>query len=456
METQTATPVVRKRSRLRRAARVLLKAGVFLFLLVLVARLVWGFVVARQLNREISAIAAAGEPLTFSDLDRDLPAVREADDAAPYYEAAVALLRDRDADALWNAVADYRRALTGTPASRPAPELAGKVQELLERNRLALEMLDRGAACPGCSLDPGVERGMDYLLERLGRTRAAAKLLSARALVRAEEGKPDEAVDSLVSLLRWTRVFDRKPVMIVYLMRIACVSLASQDLGTVLSMTTPADAALERLETALAAVDEPGLFTRMLMAERVYSLQLMRQAIEGGGALAHVERSVLADQWPPMGFWTRPWIQRLAIGMVHDTGGFIRASRGSMATALRLTRGDGPATSQFGKLLAPALQKGFLRAAWATAEIRASGAAVRVERYRRANGRLPATLDEAGAGVAGNSRVDPYNDRPLMYRRDGRGFVVYSVGENLADDGGDVARRDQGRPPDFGVHVSVH
>ncbi|HLJ57486.1 MAG TPA: hypothetical protein VKT77_20780 [Chthonomonadaceae bacterium] len=31
---------------------------------------------------------------------------------------------------------------------------------------------------------------------------------------------------------------------------------------------------------------------------------------------------------------------------------------------------------------------------------------------------------------------DPFTSQPLHYRRDGQGFVLYSVGQDLKDDGG--------------------
>lgn len=43
--------------------------------------------------------------------------------------------------------------------------------------------------------------------------------------------------------------------------------------------------------------------------------------------------------------------------------------------------------------------------------------------------------------------MDPYSDRPLVYRGTDDGFLLYSVGENFADDGG-VPGRDRNGGPD--------
>ena len=90
------TQVTTIRPRWRRIVRRIAIGIVGLFLIALVANAVWGYVEASHLQAEIHRIKAAGEPLTFKDLDARLPDVDEADDAGPYYEAALALLRYKD------------------------------------------------------------------------------------------------------------------------------------------------------------------------------------------------------------------------------------------------------------------------------------------------------------------------------------------------------------------------
>jgi hypothetical protein len=47
--------------------------------------------------------------------------------------------------------------------------------------------------------------------------------------------------------------------------------------------------------------------------------------------------------------------------------------------------------------------------------------------------------------------LDPFNREPLKIKHADDGWIVYSVGENLADDGGAVTTEDDGRPLDVGV-----
>jgi hypothetical protein len=109
----------------------------------------WGIVEARRYNQEIAKIKAAGEPLVFADLDAGQPAVKEADDAAPYYESAIALLRDREDISLNDALEEYDKALRNSPTSRPASKITEGLEHLLVDNTLSLDIRIRVSPHPG-------------------------------------------------------------------------------------------------------------------------------------------------------------------------------------------------------------------------------------------------------------------------------------------------------------------
>jgi len=51
-------------------------------------------------------------------------------------------------------------------------------------------------------------------------------------------------------------------------------------------------------------------------------------------------------------------------------------------------------------------------------------------------GRFPSKLADLAPKYIKTLPIDPYSEKPLRYRREGKGCVVYSVGMNLKDDGG--------------------
>jgi len=72
-------------------------------------------------------------------------------------------------------------------------------------------------------------------------------------------------------------------------------------------------------------------------------------------------------------------------------------------------------------------------------------------RYHAATGKLPATLNALLPMYIEAVPVDPYNGTPLRYRKIENGFVVYAVGQNLKDDGGEL--NNGWEPCDVGFRV---
>jgi hypothetical protein len=67
--------------------------------------------------------------------------------------------------------------------------------------------------------------------------------------------------------------------------------------------------------------------------------------------------------------------------------------------------------------------------------------------YEREKGRYPINLDElVSSGFLKELPMDPYSDKPLVYRKTETGFTLYSIGNNFVDDGGKMGVDDKGQP----------
>lgn len=63
--------------------------------------------------------------------------------------------------------------------------------------------------------------------------------------------------------------------------------------------------------------------------------------------------------------------------------------------------------------------------------------ALAIERWRLAhNGRLPDSLTDLVPGYLPTIPLDPFDEKPLRYKKSAQGYVVYSIGPDLIDDGG--------------------
>ena len=69
-----------------------------------------------------------------------------------------------------------------------------------------------------------------------------------------------------------------------------------------------------------------------------------------------------------------------------------------------------------------------------------------LERYRQEKRAYPLTLDELKAGGYLDALpADPYSDKPLSYRVTNGSFVLYSLGPDFRDDGGESGRTQEGK-----------
>jgi hypothetical protein len=86
------------------------------------------------------------------------------------------------------------------------------------------------------------------------------------------------------------------------------------------------------------------------------------------------------------------------------------------------------------------------------ADLRCAMAALATERYRRANGRWPESLDALVPKYLSKVPDDPFTGKALKVKRLVDGVVIYSVGDDRQDNGG---RLDRGSSLTFGNASSI-
>lgn len=70
-----------------------------------------------------------------------------------------------------------------------------------------------------------------------------------------------------------------------------------------------------------------------------------------------------------------------------------------------------------------------------------------VIRFKQSTGDYPENLDDlVAAGYLKSLPMDPFSDKPVVYKTTDDGFMLYSVGYNFKDDGGQVYRYEDGEP----------
>jgi hypothetical protein len=90
----------------------------------------------------------------------------------------------------------------------------------------------------------------------------------------------------------------------------------------------------------------------------------------------------------------------------------------------------------------------YLSEAWYQATI----TTLAIQRWRLEKNAYPESLSElTAAGFLDELPMDLYSDKPLVYRKTKDDFVLYSLGPNFTDDGGQVAVNGRGEPQNWGT-----
>jgi len=109
----------------------------------------------------------------------------------------------------------------------------------------------------------------------------------------------------------------------------------------------------------------------------------------------------------------------------------------------------------FARLMLPASGRVIQRFVALEARKRCALAAIEIERYRIGhNAESPKSFADLGAPLSSLLLQDPFDGKPLRYRAAEKGYVAYSVGADLKDDGGTPAgtRKAKGLDETFSVN----
>jgi len=418
-----------KRTR-RKILIVLLTVAAVTILAALIVYGLWNVRVNHQLRDRLAAIRRANEPLTFNDLEARLTPVDEADDATRFYLAGMELMvKQKQESDLFNE--------RGKSDFAPLPaEILAKIKSDLDANKLALDLFDQGSQKEKCHRPLWVQQGLQYCLPKLAHLRQAARLSSLRSHYLAATGQPDQAVDSLITSIRLLRLIEAYPILIEYLVKIACVSLAAGDTAYVLQHSQPTEAALIRLQQNLEPLVTEDDFRQVLLAERVYQIEVMRNLFTEGKDLPETPENayVLPEKWA--GFMSlSPNLKLMAAGLLADVEALLPLASKPWPEGYHKMRAYQP-QGQFGQIWIPGYQRLFVMIGRSLAAGRSIQTAVAVERFRRAKGTLPASLDQLVPTFLKAVPDDPFMGKPLTYRRETNAYVIYSFGDNLKDDHG--------------------
>ncbi len=205
----------------------------------------------RGLAQDVAALRAQGIPTQWADLVR--PALPPEQNAATYFLKAAEQTRSTELPSPDFVYSQLERGLRWEDKLDTVALAKGR--KLLASRKQVLALIEQGARCPASVYPVDWQAGTGAQFPHLHRTRSLSRFLGLYSLVRAMDGKPDEAFDALQLDLAVQRSLCQEPGCISLLTATSSLEKELGNLELVLRVTTPSKRKTVALYEALGRFD---------------------------------------------------------------------------------------------------------------------------------------------------------------------------------------------------------
>jgi hypothetical protein len=275
-------------------------------------------------------------------------------------------------------------------------------------------------------------------------------LLQLDALLRDQDGDPDGAVVSARALVNIGRSLGDEPFYYASAIRSQCRQDAVRAVERTLGQGQPSEEALAAVQESFAREDAVPLLLLYFRGQRALMHVFLTRVDAGQNRISEIGCMPTRGLGAHAETWLgRPHALHKHACYLRDMNEPVEIAKLPLERQYPLYR-DWRRRKGFVENVGNILTIGNRRDEDSLfthhALLRCGLAAVAAERYRREHGDWPEALADLVPGYLPAVPLDPFDGEPLRYRRTDGGAVIYSVGEDDRDDGGD-------RSPPPGEHV---
>ncbi len=333
-------------------------------------------------------------------------------------------------------------------------ETRQQVAELLAENqdvvREIRQLSERGG--PVYPLD--FSKGLAMDLPHLAPMRECARLLRADAIIKAMEGNKTEAFEDVIAGMKLGEALKQEPVLISQFVRIAMNGILSSGLQVSLEGADLSPEQTRRLMMQIARGRDRRAFADSLAGELHMGLQIFsglrepnpakRDAFDlafylGAGAPDTIDELIRDFYRSPLG---RPWLNMDEAAYADLIGRLCSAAEQPYYEAapemnqIEMDFSSLAPTRVLSDRLIPGLMRAYESQARHEAILDLMQMGILVEQHHARTGSYPESLDAIAPEFGGSLPVDPFTGNPYLYQPSDDGFLLYSIGQNLIDDGG--------------------
>ncbi|WP_417848517.1 hypothetical protein [Thalassoglobus sp.] len=338
------------------------------------------------------------------------------------------------------------------PSPIPPPgeewdQLAASRKFLAEFEKEIAAIHEAGAETGQIRLPIDFTVGDPFQFEMSKQPRIIARLLSLDAHVSTHDGHSERTLNDIHSIFAISDALQGEVILISHLLRNAFHAMGISVMEEVLSHNAWDDEDLAALQESIRRANFRDELIFALHGERAISLKLIDMISFGPfRSSSKIELIRLTDR--TVSGVEESWIA--GIDRQKEIAAENTANRGKAMSGLKY---------QAVFALAPAYEQTVLSGARATARQRCAIVALAAKRHQLRHGSFPGSLQEIDKDLIGPSQqveellTDPFDGKPLRWISEDTRLLVYSLGTDLEDDGGNTIDTDEASAPDVGFWI---
>jgi hypothetical protein len=376
------------------------------------------WIIGTRLKRKIASLQEAGEPICSADLvKKPIPAeqngvtylLRAKDDLLDFDHKS-GMLPYTEADNNWL-----------------SPPTLAKMGELVDEYPRIYPLLQKTAACEDFDFQGEIaaassESMLKALYDRMVLIRAAVRYLGECSEVSVSRGEKEKAAESAFLLLKLSRQIDRDLLIRVnYWLSAAVKGVALSWMNFVVQSGSFDEPSRTVLEKMLSTESPAEVCRKSLQSERAFAIEYLAR-----------EKTLQTNQWNEVLDIFEQSLKDISLPYRE----YVAGNNIIKLEGLRWEHEKSPdyfySTTNNLRYL---IQRMIRDNCKVTAQVRCLRVVNALQRKDPKDDRLPGMAE---LGLPAETGTDPFNGKPLAIERLPEGWKVYSVGENLVDDGGDL------------------
>jgi len=371
-----------------------------------------GYIILFPGDDGTEALRAKGYPTTLEELDAWYPEPPPGENAAEFYmEAGTQLSQSTYEDLEWIPLFGE---VELPPLGVPIPDdMIADIEAFIAYESDAFVLIDEARLLDSSRYPTKPGPGAIDFLPVIKGSRGQ----QLRALLHCARGETDKALDEFAKLSHWSQTLNNEPSLTGIFLLDMHVQFSVETVERFLNDNDLSNDDFSKLDSILDEMIREDTLLRGFVGERCI---MMDTILKSNSIISNYARGSYA-------------------GMADA---FIAIAESGLPEALPeynvLRNHEFSILQMYEKVFIPGFRSVVVRFYDSSARVTTARAAIAIEKLRVNGGELPANREAMTESMKAVWPIDPFSGNPLGYKRVDEGYIVYSVGRDFEDNGGDL------------------